>query len=789
MNITWRKAWRDLAHNKLRTLLAVLSTAVGVFALGFVFGLSGVTRDRMTASHQATIPAHINLWGGYFDHETVEAVLREPGVVDAELQIYRVPFRWKLEGETEWRDARLCARDDYAAQRIDLIDLLDGRWPTGRALAVERQSSTYLGVATGDTIVVEFGRGERRLPVEGVVRNPRSYPPSFGADPIFYATPETVAWLTGRQGFGDVYVRLDSFDEVGARESAERIKERLLRMYPYVGGPRITAPDVHWLQDRADTMFVILEVLGGLSLGLSAFLIVNTTNAIVAQQVWQIGVMKVVGATSGRVTRIYLVTTLIYGGLASLLAIPLGAVGAHWLADRLLDLINVDAGPFQVTPSAVMVQIAVGLSVPVLAALAPVLGAARISPHRAIGNYGIGAGFGRGWLDRLVGRIRFLPRPMTLSLRNTFRRKARVVLTLLTLTLGGVIFIMVMSVGQSLNHTIDVLLQDFGDDVSVRFGRPYRVERLIEVTESVPGVVAAEVWERSGATLLQENGEELPTYLWGVPPGSAMFDPRITSGRALLPQDGHAILINQKIAVDERIQVGDAITLTISGQEYAWTVVGLIRNINNDQRDNFVPVNTLAQVMGNGSRGTRVQVLSEEHDVASHLALINDLHEVYDAHSIEATRFWSAAETRERNKAQFDIITYLMLAMAVLAAVVGSLGLMGTMTINVVERGREIGVMRATGATSPAIAAIFVGEGVLLGVLSWLFAAPLSYPGARAFSRMVGRTLMQMPLDFSYSTGGMMLWLGIVVVFSALASLWPALRATRVSVREALAYE
>jgi putative ABC transport system permease protein len=789
MNVTWRKAWRDLAHNKLRTLLAVLSTAVGVFALGFVFGLSGVTRDRLTVSHRATIPAHVNLWGSSFDYETVKAVLREPGVADAELQIYRTPFRWKLEEETEWRDGRLCARDDYEAQRMDLIDLLDGHWPAGRALAVERQSSNYLGIATDDTIVVEFGRGERRLPVEGIVRNPRAYPPRFGAEPMFYATPETVSWLTGRQGFSDIYIRLDSFTEERASETAERIKERLLRMYPYIGGPWINDPDVHWLQDRADTMFIILEILGGLSLGLSVFLIVNTTNAIVAQQVWQIGVMKVIGATAGRVTRIYLLTTLIYGGLASLLAIPLGAVGAHRLADWLLDLINIDADPFQVIPTAVIIQIAVGLSVPMLAALAPVLGGARISPHQAIGNYGIGAGFGCGWLDRLVGRIRFLPRPMALSLRNTFRRKARVALTLLTLTLGGVIFIMVMSVGQSLNHTMDVLLQDFGDDVSVQFSRPYRVDRLIEVTESVPGVVAAEVWERSGATLLREDGEELPTYLWGVPSDSAMFSPRIASGRPLRPEDDRAILVNHKIAVDEGMQVGDVITLTISEQESNWTVVGLIRNINNDQRDNFVPLNALAQTLGNGSRGTRVQMLSEAHDVASHLALINDLHDAYDAHRIEATSFWSAAEMRERNKAQFDIITYLMLSMAILAAVVGSLGLMGTMTINVVERGREIGVMRATGATSPTIAGIFVGEGVLLGVLSWLLAVPLSYPGARAFSQVVGRTLMQLPLDFSYSTGGVVLWLGIVVVFSALASLWPALRATRVSVREALAYE
>jgi putative ABC transport system permease protein len=111
------------------------------------------------------------------------------------------------------------------------------------------------------------------------------------------------------------------------------------------------------------------------------------------------------------------------------------------------------------------------------------------------------------------------------------------------------------------------------------------------------------------------------------------------------------------------------------------------------------------------------------------------------------------------------------------------------MSINVVERGREIGVMRATGATSPAVAGIFIAEGVLVGVLSWLLAVPISYPGARLFSDAVGDSLIRIPLEFTYSMAGVSFWLLIVVVLSALASLWPALRATRVSVQEALVYE
>ena len=141
------------------------------------------------------------------------------------------------------------------------------------------------------------------------------------------------------------------------------------------------------------------------------------------------------------------------------------------------------------------------------------------------------------------------------------------------------------------------------------------------------------------------------------------------------------------------------------------------------------------------------------------------------------------------NVTQFNLITNLLLAMSVLAGAVGSLGLMGSMSINVLERSKEIGVMRAIGARSSAIVGIFVVEGVILGLLSAAIAIPLSYPGARLFSDTLGNALFYAPLDFRYSTPGLFAWLGVIVALSALASLWPAWRAAGLSVRETLAYE
>ena len=790
MNVIWRKVWRDLWNNKLRTALVVLATAVGVFALGLVFGSSSVMRARMTESHQESNAPHIEMYTSLLDQDIVESVRREPGIADTEGE-GGTGLRWKFEGEENWRDGTLVGRADYAEQRMYPITLLDGEWPGKRSLAVERMSSEHFDIPIGATIIVEVDGRERRLPIEGIVRHPYTPPPQIGmGNATFCATTEMIAWMMNRpEGFGTLNVQLESFSQEGAEDAAERITDRLNRAGVEVYSHGIVDPNVHWAQEMLDVIFIILGVLGGLSLGMSGFLIVNTMNALITQQVWQIGVMKVVGATGGRVVRVYLTTALVYGLLSLALAVPVGALGAHLTSGWMLDMFNVLVGPFRIMPVPAAVQAVIGLLTPLLAALFPVIGGARISAHQAISSYGLGGKFGRGWFDRLMGRIRSLPRPMTLSLRNTFRRKGRVALTLLSLTIGGVMFIMVLSVGSSFRNTIDVLLSDFGFDVLTVFDREHRVDRLTEIGESVPGVTRVEAWVIRSATLEQKNGEEMAGQLWGVPDNSAMFTPRIVSGRSLLPKDGRAILLNNKIAIDEDVRVGDTVTLTVGNQELTWTVVGTILNINNNQHDNFVPYDTLMREVGNVNRAAVVMMMTEQHDAASQASLIETLRETYTANRIKTTYFQGAGEFREQIGSQFDVITYLMLAMAILAAIVGSMGLMSTMSINVVERGREIGVMRATGATSLSIAGIFVGEGLLLGFLSWLFSIPISYPGAQAFSSVIGRELIEMALDFKYPAGALALWLAIILTLSALASLWPALRATRVSVRESLAYE
>ena len=794
MSIVWKKIWRDLTLNKTRTVLAVLSTAVGVFALGFVINMSSMMNGSIQSQSLGSRAANIKLFAAPIAEDQVESIRNRDGVADAEAVINSF-FRWRKPGETDWRDASLDGRKDYKNLRVSLLEKTGGVWPGYKNLVMEEATMAYFGLQPGDRIEVQHGNAVRVMEIVGTVRSTQSIPPQYsGGQGSFFATPETIEWLTGAAPYNQLKIRLKEWDETRAQQTARDIEKQFKDAGLQTGGFSLEEPGFHFSQQIVDGIFIVLIGMGIISLGLSAFLIVNTLNALLSQQIWQIGIFKVIGATFGRVVRIYLGVALLYGVMALLIAIPASAIGAKYMTIWMLSTINVAPGEMGFVPTSVVIQIAVGLIVPILAALAPVIGGARVSCREAISNYGLGGGFGNSIVDRLflaaqqkVALFRALPRPAILSLRNTFRRKARVLLTLATLTLGGVMFITVMGVGLSLNRMLEVVIRDFGFDILMSFDRPERTEKLIQIAQSVPGVTAAEGWDVRGAKLRLASGEDVATQIWAMPSDSKMFEFNIAAGRAFLPGDDRAILVNRKVAQEKGLRVGDTLTLDLDGRESTWTIVGLIINMNNGQRDSFVPMQALARELGSTGRTTSVAISLAARNADSEKAAIDLLREKFTAEGLNPVNIMGVSMIRKNNQYQFNLLVNILLTMAVLAAVVGSLGLAGTMSINVVERRREIGLMRAIGAASPAVAGIFVGEGLLLGILSWLLAIPLSIPGGVLMTRALSESIVAM--DFAFSVPGTLAWLLIVSVLAVAASLWPAIRATRISVRELLAYE
>jgi putative ABC transport system permease protein len=197
----------------------------------------------------------------------------------------------------------------------------------------------------------------------------------------------------------------------------------------------------------------------------------------------------------------------------------------------------------------------------------------------------------------------------------------------------------------------------------------------------------------------------------------------------------------------------------------------------------------VADQLNVGSRASVYRLVTDDHSLGFQTHVSAQLNALFrelgfKIQKIEAGKALNASITKV-----LGILTAVLLVMAVLTAVVGSIGLMGTMSMNVMERTREIGVLRAVGAHNEIVSKLVIVEGLLIGMLSYVSAAVLSFPISFMLSNAMSVAIFNSPADLNFTVQGFAIWLGVVLLLSVLASLWPARNASKLTIREVLAYE
>jgi putative ABC transport system permease protein len=791
----WRKVLRDLWGNKARTVLVVLSIAVGVFAVGMIAGSQSVFSRGLNDTWASANPPSAVLYTMPFDDEFLWTVRNMPEVEEADGR-RSMYLRFKADPQAEqWRDIQLYTYPDYDDIRVQEVWPERGAWPPPeKEVLIERSSLAWMGVQEGDTILVEAPNGKlRELPIAGTAHDIGQMDASWNDFAVGYIAVETLEWFGVPRSFDDlnIVVSGDKTDLDQINRVAQEVRERVEKSGRTVYGTWIPTPGQHPAEEVVQPMILLLGALGLLSLLLSGFLVVNTLQALLAQQIRQIGIMKAVGGRNGQIMGVYYIMVLIYSLLALAIAIPLGALGAQAMVNYMANLLNFDLEGLSIPLAVLGLEIGVGLVVPLLAALYPILAGVRVPAREAMSDYGLSSThFGQGLLDRLLERVRGLSRPMLLSLRNTFRRKGRLALTLATLTLGGAIFMAVFSVRASLLLTLEDMFEYVDYDALVGFRRGYRIEQIERGALEVPGVVAAEAWRFGNTRRVRPDDTESDTIWLRAPRAdSGLVNPTVVKGRWLLAEDESAVVINTQLLKDESdVKLGDDIVLKVDGDETTWRVVGIIKGTPPIPMV-YVNLPYYSQIEGGVGRAGVVFAKTEQHDTAYQERVAKAMEEHFESFGFQVDWRQTSNSERARSEAQFNVLIMFLLIMAVLLAVVGGIGLMGTMSLNVLERTREIGVMRAIGASDGAVLQIVIVEGLLIGALSWLVGAALALPLGKALSDIVGYSIMQAELSYTYSVEGVGLWLALVLILAALASFWPARNASRVTVRDVLAYE
>jgi putative ABC transport system permease protein len=347
----------------------------------------------------------------------------------------------------------------------------------------------------------------------------------------------------------------------------------------------------------------------------------------------------------------------------------------------------------------------------------------------------------------------------------------------------------VASVNTSIDATVNRIAEHRRFDLWADLSKPRPAALLERETLAVPGVTQVESWLTRQATRQRpDRTESSVIMLVGQPPDSPFFRPELVSGRWLKPDDTNAVVVDTGVLNSEDdIAVGDSVRFKIGEVEQDFRVVGVIRG---DFSGGSARVNLpyLDKITNADGAVSSVVVRTAQHDAASTKAVADAVSDHLDEKGLAVSQVETERNLMDTIAGSLSIVVVFLVIMAGLLAAVGGIGLSGTMSINVMESTREIGVMRAIGASNGSLYQVFITEGVVVGVISWLLGAVIAYPLAMGLTWAL-ELAIRFPLSFAFSPGGVALWLVFVLVISVFASLLPAYRAARVSVAEAIAYE
>ena len=786
----WHKVFRDIGEHPGRSLLAVVVMAAGVFEIGALLYKYAVMQPVLGSMYGRTRPASAVLVVDRASDALVDSVRRVPGVGDAEAR--PVVMARVRSGEGEWKPAVFYVTRDFDRQRMDLFERDGGAWPPAQGdVLLDRTALAVAGAAIGDSLVVRTPDGEERaVRLAGTVYAP-GLPPAW----MEHMVPGFLPWDSPLRAGGagvseEIRIRVaeHALEEGHIREVADSVKAMLERSGHAVTRVTVPLPGRHPHADQMDAFLYLLAAFGLVGFVLSSVLVASMMNALMAEQVRQVGILKALGATTRQVAGLYLGQVAILAAASLAIGLPLAIAAGSTYAKFSGTILNADVTNAAFPWWAVVTIIAAGMAVPLAFALVPILRASRISARDAMADEPVARPFGTRRFDRWLTAIAWLPRPLALTLRTAFLRRARLALTVGALAAGGAAFLAAMNLSDAWTRGVKDEFARRRYDLTAVFSQPVPVTKLDSLLRGQPLVERAEYWPEAGAYLLGPDGVPGGTVLLLGPRPQGLLDLKLIAGRQLAPGDTTGAVVNQVvIARNPALRVGGEVGLRLRGRDVRFPIVGIVKELAPMPIVYAAPAAVLAATGRDGLTSRSARIVALRHDDAGQREAAAALERAFGAAGIEVTGMHRQLDMRDAILDHLVIILSTITMATVLVVVVGALGLVSTLLLGVVQRTREIGVLGALGATPGTIAFHVWVESLLIGLMSWVAANVLAVPVTWALETACGRIFFRAPLDFSMSPAASALWLGLVVALATLASLYPAARAARLPIREALA--
>ncbi len=728
MSTLHRKAWGDLIRHRARTLLATFTLSIAIASFGFV-AVPVLLNAAMNRQISASRLYDVGISTSTLDLSPAQlsALGHLPGVAAVSPAVGYATTAASASGPQNVElagTALKCAPVNTAA-------LFTGRLPgPGEVLAdAGNARATGFAVPVGGTIDVRAASGRMvRLRVSGTGLNLSATPGANGSStPVFYAPTATVQALRGVRGYNYLGFRLSDDSAAAQSRVIAEVRAYLSAQTgsgPVTALPAVRAPGQWPGQSGFSHIMALLYIITILAFGSALFLISATMNTLIAEQASEIAILKALGGRRRQIGGITLRTAAMLGAagavVGTIAGIGIACLLASYFADKLIDV----SFGFGIATGVVAASLLLGPVLAVAASLPALRRALRRPVSQTLAGTGT-SGYGSGRLDRLVARGGPLsgarvPGSARMGVRNALRHKRRSAAAVAQVAVATGLAIAFLALGQSvtavISQTIGLLHFTFSTGEATGAGARRFDSQALAIAASTPGITAVEPVETSSA---QYGGQNYVAWGLGARP---FYKYRLSAGRWLAAADARAavtpVVLGPAVARVTGARVGQVLTLTMAAGTARVRVIGIDTGQLNSGNTIYFPLPVLERL--DGSRGTANSIW---------LATASSARAAIDREtSVVANRLTAAGYPVSTTKvyvAQAQITaadTSILTIVEILGLVVVAIMLMGLvsgLSTSVIERTREIGVLRCLGARARQVRRMFSVEAVALAVAGW----------------------------------------------------------------------
>jgi putative ABC transport system permease protein len=804
MDTRLRKVWKDLAERKARSLTTLAGLAIGLWGIGTVSIAWLVLSNDLGENYARTLPPDLIVQADAGPIPPLDGITGLEAFDNRPLLSSRMELAPNL-----FLPLQVFVVDDFSALPVARLFPQAGPLPPPAGeMLIERSGDTLLKILRAqaarpdpahdrhavassradshpDSIEVQLPGGKTVLTrIAGTVFDPGLAPSSQEQVIYGYVTRETAAaWLPEA-----VPLRVIARTRAGQQQAAAReIRSRLLAAGS--GTVRLAFPDParHPHQFQMDAILFLLLGLGALAFVMGAVLVINLVNGILTNQIRQIGSLKAMGAGTRQVGRLYLGSQLLLGLASSAVALPLAVKAGYGVCRVIAAMLNFDILTTRLPWPVYAALILAGGLLPVLAAWRPVRRWSGVAVRDALQNHGAGADLHRGSaLDRL--RLP-LPMPVRAGVRNALRRPARFALSAATIAIGALIFMLAMNMRSSILNTAAVEEATVLYDVSVSLETDTPWQRLSWM-QNFPVVNRVEMWPAARARTIGTNElEAVDIPLLAIPTDTWAVQPNLVEGAWISDDRPNGVVATHRLMNRlPGLAVGSLLPLDIDGRRIEVELVGVEKRFG--PASLRMPLSGYLELTGADPDLGRVALLDLEEKTAQNTAeFIPLLESHFPLAGLQVRQVATSRLAARVIRNHLDVIVAMLVFVAALMMLVSGLGMASGTSTSVIERTREIGVLRAIGATPLAVTKILTVEALVVAVTGCAAALVVASPLSRRLEAFFGAGIVEYPFDHQFSYGGLALCVAVVALLAVAATLGPARLVTRGTVRAAVSYE